>query len=73
MPVWRSRTVRGTRIQRRYGCGSGDQHHSFYASLNYYLCGHNAKIQAGFGYQTMDTPIGDFDTLTYLIGFRTFF
>ena len=37
------------------------------------LCGHNAKIQAGIEYQTMDTPIGDFDTLTYLIAFRTFF
>ncbi len=53
--------------------GRGDEHHSFYTGLNYYLCGHNAKIQAGIEYQTMDTPIGDFDTLTYLIGFRTFF
>ena len=77
----------GIRINSRYGRatgtgaapdadvngGRGDQHHSFYAGLNYYLCGHNAKIQAGFEYLTMDTPIGDFDTLTYLIGFRTFF
>lgn len=53
--------------------GRGDQHHSFYTGLNYYLCGHNAKIQAGLEYQTMDTNIGDFDTLTYLIGFRTYF
>lgn len=77
----------GIRINSRYGRaagtggapdanvngGRGDQHHSFYTGLNYYLCGHNAKIQAGIEYQTMDTPIGDFDTLTYLIGFRTFF
>jgi hypothetical protein len=77
----------GIRINSRYGRasgtgaapdadvngGHGDQHHSFYTGLNYYLCGHNAKIQAGIEYQTMDTPIGDFYTLTYLIGFRTFF
>jgi hypothetical protein len=77
----------GIRINSRYGRaagtgvapnanvngGRGDQHHSLYTGLNYYICGHNAKIQAGIEYQTMDTPIGDFDTLTYLIGFRTFF
>lgn len=77
----------GIRINSRYGraygtggapdadvnSGRGDQHHSFYAGLNYYLCGHNAKVQAGIEYQTMDTPVGDFDTLTYLIAFRTFF
>lgn len=77
----------GIRINGRYGRaagtgvapdadvngGRGDQHHSFYAGLNYFLCGQNAKIQAGIEYQTMETPIGDFDTLTYLVGFRTFF
>lgn len=72
----------GVRINSRYGrsvgsgdvnSGRGDQHHSFYAGLNYYLCGHNAKIQGGIEYQTMDTPDGDFDTLTYLLAFRTFF
>jgi hypothetical protein len=53
--------------------GRGDEHHSLYAGLNYYLCGHNAKVQAGIEYQTMDTPSGDFNTLTYLLAFRTFF
>ena len=77
----------GIRINSRYGrargtdgtsgidvnSGRGDEHHSFYGGLNYYVCGHNAKIQAGIEYQTMDTPAGDFDTLTYLLAFRTFF
>lgn len=77
----------GARINSRYGrgdgtgaapsanvnSGRGDEHHSLYAGLNYYLCGHNAKIQGGIEYQTMDTPSGDFDTLTYLLAFRTFF
>ena len=77
----------GIRVNSRYGrargtggtsgidvnSGRGDAHHSFYGGLNYYLCGHNAKVQAGIEYQTMDTPDGDFDTLTYLLAFRTFF
>lgn len=72
----------GVRVNSRYGradgissinSGRGDSHHSLYGGLNYYLCGHNAKIQAGVEYQTMDTPDGDFDTTTYLIAFRTFF
>lgn len=74
----------GIRINSRYGRsgknapadvngGRGDKHHSLYAGLNYYLCGHNAKIQAGVEYQNMDTPAGDFDTLTYLLAFRTNF
>ena len=72
----------GVRINSRYGradgslginSGRGDSHHSFYTGLNYYLCGHSAKIQAGIEYQTMDAPTGDFDTLTYLVGFRTYF
>lgn len=74
----------GVRIYSRYGTsqhspgvdlngGRGDSLHEIFLGLNYYLCGHNAKIMGGVHYQTMDTPSGDFDTLTYLIGFRTFF
>lgn len=77
----------GVRINSRYGrasgtgvgtgvdmnSGRGDSHNSFYGGLNYYLCGNNAKVQAGIEYQTMDTPDGDFDTLTYIIAFRSFF
>lgn len=77
----------GFRINNRYGrargtggtsgidvnSGRGDEHNSFYGGLNYYICGQSLKIQAGVEYQTMDTPIGDFNTLTYLLAFRTFF
>ena len=76
--------AQGVRVNSRYGrarvdngidvnSGRGDSHHSFYGGLNYYLCGHNAKIQAGLEYQSMDTPKGDFDTMTYVLAFRTFF
>jgi hypothetical protein len=77
-----SEASEGVRINSRYGradgtgnvnSGRGDEHHSLYAGLNYYICDHNAKIQAGIEYQTMETPIGDFDTLSYLVGFRAFF
>lgn len=74
----------GVRVNSRYGSrlhtqeggfnsGRGDSHASLYTGLNYYLCGHNAKIQGGIEYQQMDTPLGDFDTLTYLIAFRSYF
>ncbi len=74
----------GIRINSRYGRrltgpgisnagGRGDSHHSVYAGLNYYLCGHNTKIQAGLEYQTLDAARGDFDTLTYLLAFRMYF
>lgn len=77
-----SEGANGVRVNSRYGradgitginSGRGDSHHSVYSGLNYYLCGHSAKIQAGIEYQTMDTPAGDFHTLTYLMGFRTYF
>ena len=68
-----SRYARSPKNDANVNSGRGDSHHSIYAGLNYYLCGHNAKIQAGIEYQNMDTPAGDFDTLTYLLAFRTNF
>lgn len=79
-----SENSQGIRINSRYGRrnvgpgianggGRGDSHHSLYGGLNYYLCGHNAKIQAGIEYQTLDAVGGDLDTLTYLLAFRMYF
>lgn len=81
-----SHGAQGVRVNSRYGRrqvgaginlgngGRGDSHHSVYGGLNYYICGNNAKIQAGVEYQTMDTgATGDLETLTYLVGFRTNF
>lgn len=53
--------------------GRGDALHTFYAGMNYHLCGDNAKIMAGAEYASLDTPVGDVSTLTYLVGFRSFF
>lgn len=75
----------GVRINSRYGRraesygitdlngGRGDSHQSVYAGLNYYICDHNAKFMGGVEYQQMDTPKGDFDTLTYVLAFRSYF
>lgn len=53
--------------------GRGDEHHSFYAGLNWYLCGHNLKLMTGVEYDTLDTPDGDVDAWTYFFGGRTYF
>ena len=53
--------------------GRGDSHHSLYAGLNWYLCGHNAKIMTGVEYQTIDTPDGDEDATTLLLAYRMYF
>lgn len=74
----------GVRINSRYGrrtesygadvnSGRGDSHLSLYTGLNYYLCDHNAKIQAGVEYQDLDTPDGNIDALTYILAVRTYF
>ncbi|MBB5349853.1 hypothetical protein HNR46_000074 [Haloferula luteola] len=57
--------------------GRGNEHQSIYAGLNYYLCGHNLKVQGGVEYEWMNTPgvgsQGDYDAVTTWFGFRSFF
>jgi hypothetical protein len=53
--------------------GRGDELHTVYAGLNYHFCGDNLKLMAGVEYTMLDTPAGDMDAVSYLIGFRTFF
>jgi hypothetical protein len=53
--------------------GRGDELHTLYAGLNYHICGDNLKIMGGVEYSNLNTPSGDADALTWLVGFRTFF
>ena len=53
--------------------GYGDQHHSIYAGLNYFLCGHNAKLMGGLELETLETVGGDVDALTWWLAFRSYF
>lgn len=63
----------------RYASADGrgtrfEDHHGIYAGLNYYICGDNAKVQAGVEYETADGTTGvDADATTLWLGFRTSF
>lgn len=58
--------------------GRGDEHHSIYAGLNWYLCGHNSKFMFGVEYETLDTPNAggtenDADATTLWAAYRMYF
>jgi len=58
--------------------GRGDSHHSVYAGLNYFLCGHNSKVMVGVEYETLDTPNAggtrnDADATTLWAAYRLYF
>ncbi|HRQ90697.1 MAG TPA: porin, partial [Bacteroidia bacterium] len=51
-----------------------EDYHTFYAGLNYYICGNNLKVMAGYEYATGDifgTPNRDVNTGTWMLGLRT--
>ncbi|MDB4412417.1 OprO/OprP family phosphate-selective porin [Akkermansiaceae bacterium] len=64
---------------------SGDENHTLYAGLNYYLCDHNAKVMVGVEYETLDggtaaDPVGgtaadpvDLEATTLWAAFRMYF
>ena len=53
--------------------GRGDEHHSIYGGLNYFICGHNAKLMVGGEWETLQTPAGDVDALTWWLAWRMYF
>jgi hypothetical protein len=53
--------------------GRGDAHHSIYVGLNYLLCGDNAKIMSGVEFDHLNTLNGSAQSMSYFIGFRSFF
>ncbi len=85
-----SEESRGIRLNSRYtrrdhgfpvnasiAGGRGNEHHSIYAGLNYLICGHNLKVQAGLEYDWLNAPMagtdGDVSALTAWFGFRSYF
>jgi hypothetical protein len=85
-----SENAQGVRVYSRYARanhgpvvnagingGRGNEHHSLYAGVNYYVCDHNVKLQTGLEYEWLNTPgagtSGDFTALTYWFGFRSYF
>lgn len=67
----------GTPVNLRTAGSRGNEHHSIYAGLNYLICGHNLKVQAGVEYDWLNIPgagtTGDSSALTYWFGFRSYF
>ncbi len=52
----------------------GEENHTIYGGLNWYLCGNNAKIMTGLEYETLEDSMGyDLDALTFWAAFRTYF
>lgn len=54
--------------------GRGDNHHSIYAGLNYYLCGDNSKIMAGVEWDELKKDGSNvYDGFTYGAAYRMYF
>lgn len=57
--------------------GRGDEHQLLYAGLNWYLCGHNLKLQGGAQYEWLNAPgagaDGEATALTWMLGLRSYF
>ncbi len=52
---------------------SVENYHTFYAGLNYYICGNNLKLMAGYEYATGERYLnrGDIDTSSWILAVRT--
>lgn len=54
--------------------GRGDEHHSAYLGLNYYICGENAKIMAGVEYDDLSSASREiYQGYTAWAAFRMYF
>ena len=51
----------------------GDDNHSFYGGLNYFLCDDNLKVMFGLEYETLTGGITDFEATTVWGALRFFF
>ncbi len=54
--------------------GRGDEHHSFYAGLSYYICGHHLKLMGGVEYNDISSDGTQvFEGWMGHLGLRTYF
>ena len=69
-----SRGIRRVASNDGVGTGSGDNNHTLYAGLNYYIAGDHAKIMTGIEYEKIDGNLGrDLDGVTFWTAFRIYF
>jgi hypothetical protein len=52
---------------------AGDENHSIYGGLNYFLCDHHAKLMAGVEYETVDGGAVDTEATTFWLAARMYF
>lgn len=75
--VPKSSSSRGLRRVARsdgVGTGSGDDNHTLYAGLNYYIAGDNMMIMTGIEYESIDGARGlGIEGITFWTAFRTYF
>ncbi|MEM9158640.1 MAG: porin [Verrucomicrobiota bacterium] len=75
--VPKSSSSRGLRRVARndgVGTGSGDENHTLYAGLNYYIEGDNLKLMTGIEYESIDGAPGlGIDGFTFWTALRTYF
>jgi len=54
--------------------GRGDEHHSVYLGLNYYLCGDNSKIMVGVEWDDLSSDGTEvYEGITYGLAYRMYF
>jgi len=68
-----SRGVRAVAVNDGVPIARGDDDHTFYAGLNYFLCGHNAKLMVGVEYEDLSGPAVDLEATTVWGAFRMYF
>lgn len=52
---------------------TGDENHTIYGGLNYFLCDHNAKLMTGVEFETVDGGATDSDATTFWLAARMYF
>jgi len=52
---------------------SGDENHTIYAGLNYFICDHNLKLMTGIEYETVDGGTDDSESTTLWGAVRFYF
>lgn len=69
-----SRGLRRVARNEGVGTGSGDENHTFYLGLNYFLQGHNSKIMTGVEYEDISGSVGrDLSGYTFWTAYRFYF
>lgn len=51
----------------------GSEDHTMYAGLNYYFCGHHAKVMTGVEYESLKGRDVDLEGVTFWTAFRAYF